>query len=79
MSQVTDRSKETLLRAFADAWNRHDVDALMSMMTADGVFEASGGNMVDGDRHEGSLQCGPRTPPCSISILMRTGAMLDTS
>ena len=55
MSQVTDRSKETLLRAFADAWNRHDVDALMSMMTADGVFEASGGNMVDGDRHEGQL------------------------
>ena len=42
-----------LLHAFADAWNRHDVDALMSMMAADGVFEASGGNAVDGERHEG--------------------------
>ena len=25
----------------------------MSMMTADGVFEASGGNNVNGERHEG--------------------------
>jgi len=53
MSQATDRDKESLLHAFADAWNRHDVDALMSMMTIDGVFEASGGNMVDGERYEG--------------------------
>ena len=50
---LTDRDTETMLQAFADAWNRHDVDALMSMMTADGVFEASGGNLVDGERHEG--------------------------
>src|SRR4029078_3133336 len=48
----TDRDHERLLRAFADAWNRHDVDALMSMMTRDCVFEASGGKMVDGERHE---------------------------
>jgi ketosteroid isomerase-like protein len=46
-------SNEDLLHAFADAWNRHDVDALMSMMTADCVFEASAGNAVDGARHEG--------------------------
>jgi len=52
-SQLTDRDKESLLQAFADAWNRHDVDALMSMMTTDCVFEASGGNAVDGERHEG--------------------------
>ena len=25
----------------------------MSMMTTDGVFEASGGNAIDGERHEG--------------------------
>mgnify|MGYP001594862212 FL=1 len=53
VSQPTDRDQERLLQAFADAWNRHDVDALMSMMTSDCVFEASGGNMVDGERHEG--------------------------
>jgi len=52
-SPPTDRDMEKMLQAFADAWNRHDVDALMSMMTADGVFEASGGTMVDGERHEG--------------------------
>ena len=46
-------SRERLLQTFADAWNRHDVDALMSMMTSDCVFEASTGNMIDGQRHEG--------------------------
>lgn len=51
--QLTDQGMESLLQAFADAWNRHDVDALMSMMATDCVFEASGGNVVDGERHEG--------------------------
>jgi ketosteroid isomerase-like protein len=49
-----DQELEQLLHAFADAWNRHDVDALMSMMTDDGVFEASAGNYVNGERHEGA-------------------------
>ena len=31
------------LQAFADAWNRHDVDALMSFMSDDCAFEASAG------------------------------------
>lgn len=44
---------EEMLAAFAAAWNRHDVDALMSMMTPDGVFEASAGNAVDGERYQG--------------------------
>ena len=43
----------TLLDRFADAWNRHDLDALMSMMTDDGVFEASSGPEVTGHRSEG--------------------------
>jgi uncharacterized protein (TIGR02246 family) len=51
--QTNDRNMENLLQAFADAWNRHDLDALMSMMTTDCVFEASGGNAVDGERHQG--------------------------
>ena len=42
-----------LLHSFAEAWNRHDLDALMSMMTADCVFEASAGPEVDGQRSEG--------------------------
>ncbi len=43
----------TLLDRFADAWNRHDLDALMSMMTDDCVFDASAGPDVNGQRSEG--------------------------
>ncbi len=42
-----------VLQAFADAWNRHDVDALMSYITDDCVFEASAGPEVCGTRYEG--------------------------
>ena len=41
------------LQAFADAWNRHDVDALMSFMTEDCVFDASAGREICGERSEG--------------------------
>ena len=54
------RSEDTLtakrlqvLDAFAEAWNRHDIVALMSMMTEDCAFEASGGPGVNGERFEG--------------------------
>ncbi len=42
-----------LLDRFAAAWNAHDLDALMSMMTSDCVFEASAGAQVNGQRSEG--------------------------
>lgn len=42
------------LDAFADAWNRHDVDDLMSFMTDDCVFEASAGGERCGVRYEGA-------------------------
>ena len=51
--RAADQDLEKLLDAFADAWNRQDVEALMSMMTEDGIFEASAGNDVNGERHEG--------------------------
>lgn len=41
------------LQAFADAWNRHDVDALMAFMTDDCIFEISWGPDVCGARYEG--------------------------
>ena len=41
------------LQAFADAWNRHDVDALMSFMTDDCVFESSAGADACGARYAG--------------------------
>ena len=43
----------SFLQAFADAWNRHDIDALMSFMTDDCVFEASAGPEVCGTRCAG--------------------------
>jgi steroid delta-isomerase-like uncharacterized protein len=49
----SDADSLKLLERFADAWNRHDLDALLSMMTDDGVFEASAGSDVNGHRSEG--------------------------
>lgn len=42
-----------MLQDFADAWNRHDVEALMSFMTDDCVFGASAGPESAGARHVG--------------------------
>jgi steroid delta-isomerase-like uncharacterized protein len=47
-----------LLDRFAQAWNRHDVDALVSMMTEDGVYEASAGPAANGERFEGKAALG---------------------
>jgi ketosteroid isomerase-like protein len=41
------------LAAFSDAWNRHDIDALMSFMTDDCVFMTAGGPAACGSRVEG--------------------------
>ena len=49
----SDADSLKLLERFAEAWNRHDLDALMSMMTDDCVFEASAGSEVNGERSEG--------------------------
>lgn len=54
MQTVNPEVTTEVLQAFADAWNRHDVDALMSFMTADCVFEASAGAEACGTRYVGS-------------------------
>jgi steroid delta-isomerase-like uncharacterized protein len=41
------------LQAFADAWNRHDIETLMRFMTDDCLFEASAGPEVCGARYSG--------------------------
>ena len=48
-----DEEKLLLLDAFAEAWNAHDLDSLMSCMTDDCVFEASTGPDVCGKRSAG--------------------------
>ena len=41
------------LQAFSDAWNRHDIDSLMSFMSDDCVFETASGPEAYGARHVG--------------------------
>lgn len=41
------------LQTFADAWNGHDLEALMGFMTDDCVFESSAGPEVCGTSHVG--------------------------
>lgn len=53
MADVIPEVTTEMLQAFAEAWNRHDVDALMSFMTEDCVFEASAGSDVCGTRYVG--------------------------
>jgi ketosteroid isomerase-like protein len=41
------------LQTFADAFNAHDLDAIMDHMTSDCVFEASAGPQMDGEKYVG--------------------------
>lgn len=54
MAKQTNEVTVQLLQAFADAWNRHDVEGLMLFMTDDCVFESSAGADVCGTRFEGT-------------------------
>jgi steroid delta-isomerase-like uncharacterized protein len=42
-----------LLEAFAEAYNRHDIEALLALMTEDGVFDMAAGPEACGQRHQG--------------------------
>ena len=54
MDDLTTRTISTsFLDAFAEAWNRHDTDAILAMMTPDCVFESSRGPDVKGMVHTG--------------------------
>lgn len=48
-----DSSLRDLLVSHTEAWNRHDLETLMSLFADDCVFEASGGDEVTGKRYEG--------------------------
>jgi steroid delta-isomerase-like uncharacterized protein len=42
-----------LLASHTEAWNRHDLETLMSLFAEDCVFDASGGDEVCGKRYHG--------------------------
>jgi ketosteroid isomerase-like protein len=41
---------EAFLQSFVDAFNAHDVNAIMNLMTDDCIFQASAGPDVDGEK-----------------------------
>src|SRR5690349_534176 len=51
-NKVTD----AFLQSFADAFNAHDVKAIILHMTEDCVFQASAGSEADGETFTGQLQ-----------------------
>jgi ketosteroid isomerase-like protein len=53
MPGTTPSPEIELLQAFAAAWNRHDIDALMGFMTDDCVFHAAAGSELFGRSFEG--------------------------
>ena len=53
MAQSNKKVTEDFLQSFADAFNAHDVKAIMSHMTDDCVFEASTGPDFDGEKFTG--------------------------
>ena len=56
MAQPSSKVTEQLLQSFADAFNAHDVKAIMSYMTPDCVFEASSGPDANGEKFVGQEQ-----------------------
>ncbi len=56
MAQSNKSVTVEFLQSFADAFNAHDINAVMSHMTDDCVFEASSGPDVVGKRSKGQAQ-----------------------
>ena len=56
MAQSNKDVTGSFLQSFADAFNAHDVDAIMSHMTDDCVFETSAGPDADGEQFAGQEQ-----------------------
>jgi ketosteroid isomerase-like protein len=47
---------EAFLQSFADAFNAHDINAIMNAMTDDCVFQASAGPNVEGETFQGQTE-----------------------
>ncbi len=56
MAQSDKKVDENFLQSFADAFNAHDLNAVMAHMTDDCVFEASAGPDANGEKFSGQEQ-----------------------
>ena len=55
MAQSNNVTKD-FLQSFADAFNAHDINAIMSHMTQDCIFEASAGPNFNGEKFKGQQE-----------------------
>lgn len=53
MAQTATQVTQEFLQTFADAFNAHDMNAIMLHMTEDCIFEASAGPDYDGEKFTG--------------------------
>jgi len=56
MAQTNNSVMEDFLQSFVDAFNAHDIKAIMALMTDDCVFEASAGPDFDGEKFTGQQE-----------------------
>lgn len=56
MAQSDKKVDENFLQSFADAFNAHDLNAVMAHLTDDCVFEASAGPDANGEKFSGQEQ-----------------------
>jgi len=56
MAQTNNEVTEEFLQSFAEAFNAHDINTIMSHMNDDCVFEASAGPDFDGEKFVGQEQ-----------------------
>ena len=56
MAQTNKKATVDFLQSFADAFNAHNINAIMLHMTNDCVFEASAGPDIDGEKFIGQEQ-----------------------
>jgi hypothetical protein len=60
---------ERFLQSFVDAFNAHDIKAIISFMTEDCVFEASAGPEMDGEKFTGQQEVQKALAVCLKSYL----------
>jgi len=56
MAQSNNTVTADFLQSFADAFNAHDIDAIMGHMTQDCIFQASAGLDSDGEKFTGQQE-----------------------
>lgn len=50
---MTSDDAVSLMQEFSNAWNAHDIDALIRLVTSDCVFDTAAGPTSSGSRHVG--------------------------